>query len=177
MAAPQPASQRSRWFDLCLAAAAGSALATGAALYWRYRSGASSSSQCVCGAAAREGHAEGNAAAVHDVPSSEPDRQQAHSQWQPHHRQQHQEQDWHQPQQQEPLLQRRLDAGERCRHDSAQSVDTSALAIWQQVGAGTGQVTPVALLVAQSDALGRPVHDGTVADSGMRGVCCLSGCS
>jgi hypothetical protein len=136
MAAPQSAAQRSRWYDLCLAAAAGSALATGAALYWRYRSSANGGCPCSCGAG-RESHvAAGPAAAAEhtaaDEPPVAPAQQRQPSQRDPQQEESQQPQE--QQQQQDPLpLRQESDTWDRCRHDSAQSVDTSALAIWQQV--------------------------------------------
>jgi hypothetical protein len=140
MAAPQSAAQRSRWYDLCLAAAAGSALATGAALYWRHRSNATRSCQCSCGAD-RESHAAAVAAAAAERTAADerrvaPAQQRQPSQQDPQQEQSQQPQE--QQQRQEPLpLRQESDTWDRCRHDSAQSVDTSALAIWQQVGASS----------------------------------------
>ena len=124
MSTPQATGQRSRWIDLCLAAAAGSALATGAALYWRHRSSLGSGRWCAragasCGSPPQIDAAVQPECDAATVPPPAP---------QSHQRQWHQQQPDEQTQEQQPP-----DAQERCRHDSAQSVDTSALLIWQRV--------------------------------------------
>lgn len=155
MAAPQQA-QRSRWLDVCLAAAAGTALASGAYLYWRHCSAAVPCSDVVRSRARSvPPQAAAKAAADHSISAADAPAP-------------------------EQVNRAAASAGasadhsadqQRCRHDSAYSVEASPLISWRrlsQQGAFASTITEGSDEHAASGNNSGGVHGGSSsgADAG-----------